>query len=197
MHPNPSKISDHIHAQADAVLARLQLSSLIEQLGELYFTGSYALNLMTWNDIDIQVVVKQELAPIDALMKIMNLFVHQKNLLKASIINFVEGYKPHWPRGVCLSAKIDFPDLGGVWKFDIWALQEEDLRKNRLLLEQLRSAMGESARNLILELKYELMQHSGRVPKMGSHWLYQAVLIHGLTERGALLNFLKEKGVEI
>ena len=52
------------------------------------------------------------------------------------------------------SAKVDFPDLGGIWKFDIWSLQEDDFRKNRLLLEQLQNALTEGARELILEIKH-------------------------------------------
>jgi len=191
------EIANQIHSQADAVLQRLKLSSLIEMLGELYFTGSYALNLMTWNDIDMQIMVKKELTPQKALMQIMDLFVNQKGLVKAQIINFNYDYKPHWPRGMCLSTQINFPDLGGIWKFDIWSLQEDDLRKNQLLLGQLQDRMSEGAKKLILEIKHELMQQSGRVPKMGSHWLYQGVLLHGLVEKKAILNFLKERGVEI
>lgn len=189
------EIAEQIHCQADAVLQRLQLPSLIDRLGKLYFTGSYALNLMTWNDIDMQIVVKKELTPSEALMQIMDLFVHQKSLIKAQIINFNNDYKPHWPKGMCFSAKIDFPDLGGIWKFDIWSLQEDDFRKNRLLLEQLQNALTESTRELILEIKHELMQKQGRVPKMGSHWLYQAILLQGLSEKRAILDFLHAKGV--
>ena len=87
--------------------------------------------------------------------------------------------------------------MGGIWKFDIWSLQEDDFRKNRLLLGQLQRAMSEDTRKLILEIKHELMQQSGRVPKMGSHWIYQAVLLHGLVEKKAIIDFLKEKGIEI
>ncbi len=195
--PSHLEISEQIRLQADAVLERLQLTSSINKVGKLYFTGSYALNLMTWNDIDMQVVVQKELAPSEALMQIMDLFVHQKNLIKAQIINFNNDYKPHWPKGMCLAAKIDFPDLGGIWKFDIWSLQDEDFRKNRQLLDQLQTALTESTRKLILEMKHLLMQKEGRVPKMGSYWLYQAILIQGLSEKQAILDFLDAKGVRI
>lgn len=189
--------ADVLQRQADAVLERLQLLSLVEEIGKLYFTGSYALQLMTWNDIDMQIALKDGLTSSTALMRLLDAFVHANHFVKAQIINFSGKYKPHWPRGYCLCLKMNFPDLGGVWKFDIWVLEQHDLEKNQALVQKLKNALTEDTRALILQMKNELMKQSGRVPKMGSHWLYQAILIQGLRDKTAILDFLKEKGVSV
>lgn len=187
--------ADALQLQADAVLNRLQLPSLVEEIGKLYFTGSYALKLMTWNDIDMQIALKDGLTPSTALMRLLDAFVHANHFVKAQIINFSGEYKPHWPRGYCLCLKMNFPDLGGIWKFDVWVLEKNDLEKNQALVQKLKNALTEETRILILQMKNELMKQSGRVPKMGSHWLYQAILIQDLREKTVILDFLKEKGV--
>ncbi|MCH9625485.1 MAG: hypothetical protein S4CHLAM123_06600 [Chlamydiales bacterium] len=189
--------ADALQLQADAILQRLQLHSLVEGMGKLHFTGSYALRLMTWNDIDMQIALKDGLAPSAALMCLLEAFVHQQHFVKAQIINFTDDYKPHWPRGYCLCLKMNFPDLGGVWKLDIWVLEQHDLEKNQGLVQKLKNALTEETRALILQMKNELMKQSGRVPKMGSHWLYQAILFQNLRDKISILDFLKEKGVSV
>jgi hypothetical protein len=50
---------------------------------------------------------------------------------------------------------------------------------------------------LVLRIKFELMQSSGRVPKKGSFWFYQTAFLHGMKEKGAILNFLRSKEVPL
>lgn len=191
------KLADNLKAQADSVLQRIKLALHIEKLGQLYFTGSYALNLMTWNDIDMQIALKEGMSPTNALLQLLGAFVHETYFVKAQVINFSEDYKPHWPRGYCLCLNLNLPELGGIWKFDIWTLEQKDSEKNQTLIHRLENSLTEETRVLILQIKHELMKASGKMPKMGSYWLYQAVLIKGLRDKSVILNFLLEKGVEL
>ena len=113
------------------------------------------------------------------------------------MIRFHGNYKPKMPRGIYLGIKIDCPDLGGIWKLDIWSLEQADFDKNRSLIETLQSKLDLRNRDLILELKHEMMAGSGRVPKMGSHFLYQAVLLEGISDKGAIYNYFANHGLSV
>lgn len=191
------EIAQSIRMNAKQVLESKKIDSTIRKMGELYYTGSYALDLMTWNDIDMQLVIREGLDPIESLGTIFSLLSKDPDFIEAQMIHFRGNYKPKKPRGVYLGIKMDCPDLGGLWKFDIWSLDKLDFEKNRSLIETLRSKLNPQKRNLILELKHELMAGSERVPEMGSHFLYQAILLDDLKERPAIYNYFATKGVNI
>ena len=137
------------------------------------------------------------LSPLEALVKIIEHFVHESEFVEGRIMRFTGDYKPQWPRGYCLCLKFNVPNLGWVWKHDLWVLSKEEVEHNRAFMEQLKNALTDRARERILEIKFELMQSTGRVPKKGSFWLYQAILLHGLSEKKAILDFLRSKEVPI
>ncbi len=190
-------LAENLHRQATDLVKDKKIFALLNELGQLYFTGSYALDLMTWKDIDMQLVLHEGIAPKNALMQALDIFVQQEGFNDARVLNCTGEYKPHWPRGYCLSSKCSFPDFGGLWKFDLWILEKPVVDRGQLLLEQLKSTMTDQTRKLILEIKHELMKESGRVPQMGSHWLYQAILVQGFSEKRAIYDFLREKGIPI
>lgn len=195
--PTQKEIANKIRSQAADLLRFKKIPSLLSEMGQLHFTGSYALDLMTWNDIDMQLVMREGLSPSEALVKIIGHFAHESEFIEGRIIHFTGDYKPQWPRGYCLCLKFNVPNLGGVWKLDLWVLLKEEVEHNRAFMEQLKNALTDHARERILEIKFELMQSTGRVPKKGSFWLYQAILLHGLSEKKAIMDFLRSKEVSI
>jgi hypothetical protein len=193
----PTALASKIRTNADHVLKALGLPQSISQFGKLYFTGSYHLDLMTWNDIDLQIVLKKDKAPMQSLLEILPLLATSENLLEGKIINFSNDYKPKMPRGVYLGLNVNFPELGGNWKVDLWALSEKDFHKNHELIQQLQERLTPKNREHILSLKHQLMKTTGRVPQMGSHFLYQAILIENLWEPKEIFAFMKKHGVPL
>lgn len=190
-------IAKSIRNNAKQILESKNIDSTIRKMGDLFYTGSYALDLMTWNDIDMQVVLKEDVNPIEALGSIFNLLAKDPDFIEAQMIHFRGNFKPKAPRGVYLGIKMDCPDLGGLWKLDIWSLAKLDFEKNRSLIETLSSKLDPHNRGLILELKHEMMAGSKRVPQMGSHFLYQAILLEGIREKEALYKYFANQGVFI
>ncbi len=190
-------IAKSIRSNAKQVLESKKIDSIIRGMGELFYTGSYALDLMTWNDIDMQVVCKEGINSIEALSSIFSLLSKDPGFIEAKMIHFHGNFKPKMPRGVYLGIKIDCPDLGGLWKLDIWSLAKSDFEKNRLLMETLASKLDLENRDLILEFKHEMMAGKQRVPQMGSHFLYQAVLLEGIREKEALYKYFATHGLSI
>jgi hypothetical protein len=128
-------IAKSIRSNAKQILESKKIVSTISEMGELFYTGSFALDLMTWNDIDIQVVLKEGINPMGALGSLLKLLSKDHDFIEAQLINFQGNYKPKMPRGIYLGIKMDCPNLGGLWKLDIWSLNQKDFEKNRSLIE--------------------------------------------------------------
>lgn len=186
-----------IRDNARAVIEQLDLENVASAFGELVYTGSYSLDLMTWNDIDMQLLLKEGIDAMPALIDILRQIASSPHFIRSTIIHCRGEVKPQMPRGVYLGCQLDFPNLGGKWKLDLWCLSSDDFDRNRLLLEKIRSELTPEKRQLILKMKNELQRKEGRVPQMGSHLLYEAVVFKGLTSREALLAYLRERGVAI
>ena len=191
------EIATSIFNNAKRILESKGIETAILKLGDLFYTGSYALDLMTWNDIDMQVVLKEGVNSIEALATIFQLIAKDPDFIEGRMIHFHGDYKQKMPRGIYLGVKLNCPKLGGLWKLDIWSLAQLDFEKNRLLLETLRSKLNAQNRELILKMKHELMAGSDRVPQMGSHFLYQAILFEGIQEKEALYKYLLKQGIEL
>lgn len=186
-----------IRTNAKRVLKSKKIDFILRNLAKLFYTGSYALDLMTWNDIDMQIVFEPHINPLEALSNLLTYLTKDPDFIEAQIIHFHGNFKPKMPRGVYLGVKIDCPNLGGIWKLDIWSLATTDFEKNRTLIKTLKSKLDPKTRNLILELKHEMMSGNDRVPQMGSHFLYQAILLNGIKDRKALYAYFANQGVTI
>ena len=186
-----------IRNNATKLLKSKNIETMIEIAGDLYYTGSYALDLMTWNDIDMQIVLKDGLDPTEVLCNLFNQLAKDQSFIEAQLINFQGDYKPKMPRGVYLGLKLNCKDLGGMWKLDIWCLSKPDFDKNRALIEILKSKLNDNNRDLILDFKHEMMSETGRVPQMGSHFLYQAILLEDKTDRESIYNYLEERKIVV
>jgi hypothetical protein len=57
--------SQHIKQAADKFLEHKQIAQILSRYGEVIFAGSYATNLMVWNDIDLQLKLPPKLDKIE------------------------------------------------------------------------------------------------------------------------------------
>lgn len=119
MKKNFQDIAQSLRNNAKKILESKNIECKIRQNGDLFYAGSYALDLMTWNDIDMQVVFKDNINPMDALGCVFTQIGKDPDFIEAQIIHFRGNYKPKMPRGIYLGIKMDCPDLGGLWKLDI------------------------------------------------------------------------------
>lgn len=193
----PLKKAQEIRKNAQDILQEKEIERRLKRIGELYFTGSYTLDLMTWNDIDMQIVLHERQHPIDVLGRFFTEISKDPDFIEAQIINFTGDYKPKMPRGVYLGLKLNCPKHGGLWKLDLWSLAQKDFEKNRLLLENLRARLTPELRKLLIEIKAEIMAGKERMPQMSSHLLYQAVLLEEITDRGSLKKYFEKNNLNL
>jgi hypothetical protein len=190
-------LATSIRNNGKSLLEQKNILAYLEKVGQLYFTGSFALDLMTWNDIDMQIILKEGLDPISVFLKFTEVLGQDPGFIECQMINFTGDYKPKMPRGVYLGIKLNSPEHGGIWKLDLWSLAQADFDKNRLLIERLAKEINEEDRSLILDLKTQLMKKNGRVPQMGSHFLYQAILIEKIKQPQKIFDYLVTHGVQL
>lgn len=187
------ELASSIRQNAKNVLELKNIEASLQTMGQLFYTGSYVLDLMTWNDIDMQLILNEGLNPIEALGNFFLTMTEDPDFIEAQLIHFKEDYKPKMPRGVYLGLKINCPSYGGIWKLDVWVLSKEDFEKNQELMNQWRSKLDASARKLILQFKHNMMDETGRMPQMGSYLLYQAVLMEGVRDPDSLRAYFDDK----
>ena len=181
-----------IRQNAKQVIKSLEIFKVFQKYGSLFFTGSYALDLMTWNDIDMQLVAKDGLHLKQAFSEIFSHFLNHDAFIKSKVIHFHGDFKPMMPRGLYLGLEVFFQELGGVWKLDLWVLQQKDFDKNRAFIKEIENLLTPKTRDLILEMKHEMMSGNYRVPQLGSYELYKA-LIKGYKSKKEVIQYLKEK----
>jgi hypothetical protein len=183
-----------IQENATRVIEELGLIDLCSEYGELLFTGSYSIDLMTWNDIDMQLVPHPGVDPKEALSKIFDALFKHDAFLKSKMIHFHRGFKPVMPRGLYLGLEFLIEDMGGLWKLDLWILERKDFDQNRDFMQEVSKLLTNPiTRHTVLELKKEMMKGESRIPSLGSYTLYQG-LLKGNRTKDQLIAYLEQKG---
>jgi hypothetical protein len=181
--------SHAIKQEADKFLAKKKITEILSKYGEVIFTGSYATDLMTWRDLDIQLLIADSLQSQDVFLAIIKDLLPDHELDKVTLMNSTPNKYQSLPLGLYLG--LDYKITGIKWKVDIWTLEEtylvKDLALKSLILEKLTPDLKE----LILKVKFTLMADSTRVPQGLSYNIYQAIFQYNLTKEEEVFDFLE------
>ena len=177
----PLNHSTRIKLDADTLLKNDGIEALLKRAGEVIYSGSYALNLMVWNDIDLYVVPKPNESPEQCAAQIAALLAVRDDVDLVKVEKNIWKRMPAVPTGIYVGVKIPKPGYKLEWKLDIWIVDEEERAKNKRLIADILCKLDEPKRRLILDAKLKLMGELGRTPSMSSVHVYQAVLEMGLT----------------
>src|SRR3989344_7925605 len=114
------KKQEDLQKEAHEVLAKLDLLNILPIYGKPEIVGSLATGLMTWRDIDIEVVKEiDEKKYWEVVKKIF----HTPDYKRTFVIDFRKSVNPNTPKGlhICIT-DYDFKKDGNLWKIDIWFL---------------------------------------------------------------------------
>jgi len=170
---------DELAAAAAEVRADLGLDVVLGALGQAHLTGSAALGLMVWPDLDMTVVC-------DAL-DVGALYVAAVPLARHPRVRQItfRNDSGHWltapdryPDGIYWT--IDYRDGRRIWNIDIWfvtdAERQPDLRHVRELAERLTP----ETRSAILDIKRAWCDRPEYRRTVTSFDIYTAVLDRGI-----------------
>jgi hypothetical protein len=160
--------SQKFKKQADALLKKTKLLSILKKYGKVEITGSYDLDLLLSGDVDIH-VLNPKITREKALKALIEL-IAKTNLKGYSFFDWVKFRKGIFPKGYYVGLKTE---INGVkWKIDIWFIIERVV-KQELLMNELKNKLDEKSRNLILASKEYKQKNNINI---SSTEIYRAVL---------------------
>lgn len=158
--------------QADYILYTCGLLEELNKLGKSHITGSYRMDMMAWNDLDID--VENENMTLDKLYLLSNFIMERfhPTWYEAKEELNKDG-KTVWFHG--FETIVD----GQLWNIDIWFFDKETISKALLLCDKIVLQAGQisNAKDNIVEIKKELIQRQlYAFDKYTSMDVYKAVL---------------------
>jgi len=162
--------------QADEFLYKFGLLNKLKEYGEPHIVGSYCMDMMAWNDLDIYILNE-------------NMSLELFHELSQYIIST---YKPFW-----YLAKQEADDngktvwfhgfettiTGEVWNFDLWFLGEEEILKAKNYYTGIneKTSKNPALKETIMSIKQELIKRNQyEYGQYTSIDVYKAVLEHGV-----------------
>lgn len=160
--------------EADKKLSETNIIESLKKHGEAYITGSYALNLMTRKELDINLVldnpsyeiVVEILNDVMKLLSPISLDYRNRTLPETKIR--IDG---HWLFVKCLDG----------WKFDIWVIGREEHRNQMEIFHKLENKLTKENRKIIMDIKQQSLQDIDIAKTYTGQSVYDAVLDNGIT----------------
>lgn len=163
--------------QANHILYDLGLLSELNKYGTSHLIGSIKMNLMAWNDLDID--VENEFMSLDKLYQVTNYILNNFNptWYEAKEEINEQGNKI-WFQG------FEFYLDNVLWNVDIWFLNKKTIEKTEKYCDDISEKIknNEYLRTAIVEIKKELINRKlYSFDKYTSVDVYDAVLNKGIT----------------
>lgn len=166
-----------IKENADKILYDLGLLNELKKYGTPHIVGSYSINAMAWNDLDIDVTND-------------NMSTSKLYQLTASIL---EKFSPIW-----YEAKQEINEkgekvwfhgfettiLGALWNVDIWFFNEKTIQEAESFADKIKKELerNDVKRNAVIQIKKDLIARGMySFEQYTSMDVYRAVLEHNIT----------------
>jgi len=174
---NLQAIDQLIHKEADELINNKGLHKILLEFGSPHYTGSYALRLMTWRDLDIYLEAENisEEKFFELGKKIASRFQPVKMSYRNERIAKTKGL-PHglyW--GIYLGNERE-----GAWKIDVWAMDKQECQQLLDYCNNLLTRISDPERLKILEIKSKCWKDPLYRKSYTSSDIYSAVLDKGI-----------------
>lgn len=157
------------------ILKEMKLMEYLANFGNPQIVGSLALGLMTWPDIDIELV--KEIRE-DEYWKMVKYIFQQSNLKGIFIMDYRSSLNPNTPKGLYIGVRY-YGKQKSPWKIDIWFLPKRDPNVENLN-EWIKNVLKDEHRLPILEIKHALSSHPKYTKEIFSVDIYRAVIERGI-----------------
>jgi hypothetical protein len=162
---------NRLKKKATGILKESGLLKLLNKFGEVSVIGSYAYDLMTWEDIDIHVQVKK--IDYESIYKIVKILFSKENTYKIALQDFRKSIFPNRPHGLYFKLiLLEKPKT--FWKIDIWFFSNED--KSIEFVDWVKSNITKEKREIILKIKNELGKRLTDSSEISGSQVVRAVL---------------------
>jgi hypothetical protein len=170
-------VDAELRAEADRLLES-GLRDVLDAFGETHVMGSYALELMTWRDLDIH-VVREDLdrgAFFELGRGLATLLTPHRMHYRDETVEQTPGLPPGLYWGIYLG-----DERKGAWKIDIWATTRSGFEPSQRFQDRIQQRLTPATRERILAIKSACWQHPHYRRDFSSNDIYEAVLDRGVT----------------
>ena len=186
----PVEIDAELRRGADELLDR-GVRSALAAYGSVHVVGSYALGLMGWRDLDVEVVRTEP--DREAFFRLGGELATLLRPLRMSYRDEIIGRSPGLPEGLYRGVHMG-AELGGAWKIDIWAVGAAHERSKREERENILARLTAASRDTILRIKADMWTHRDYRRTFSATDIYNAVLDEGVTDVDAFRAFMARQG---
>jgi hypothetical protein len=178
-----------LRAEADALLQGRRVLDILRRFGTPHVSGSYAMRLMTWRDLDIYLEMPR--CDTGAFLELGRELGEALAPRKLSFTDHLHFPATEGLPGLYWGLRTDDLSRGG-WKLDVWGVEPSVCAERLAYCESLMARMTADARRSILAIKHALCRLPEYRKSITSHQIYEAVLsgsARTIEEFCASLNF--------
>lgn len=170
--------------QANRILKDCGLLNELKNYGTPHIIGSYKMNLMAWNDLDID--VENDSMSLDKLYQLTNYILNSFNPIWYEAKEKIneQGNKV-WFHG------FEFYLDNELWNVDIWFLNKQEIEKVEKYCDDISEKIknNKQLRTAIMEIKRELIKRNlYSFDKFTSMDVYDAVINNGVMNVDNFIN---------
>lgn len=188
--PNYLQKAKALQTQANTILQDLDLIKLLAKYGNIEIVGSYALELMSWEDIDLLVIGKPS---YKNYLDVVNYLFARENVYSMNLQDFRKSIYPDRPKGIyCGISYLMKPDT--FWKIDIWFLLDSTSID---VVNEVKKKLNNDNRSIILNIKNEMRDKTEHGREVSGMDVYKAVLDEEITDLEGFREYLKKQGRDL
>lgn len=183
--------SKKLEEDANLLFGELGLEEYFKSHGNVELVGSVRYGLMSWEDLDIDLVTSG--TPNDELFwKISKYLLSLDNTKLLMLADNRKGDREvDRPKSMYLGMKYEFK--GSIWKVDIRLIKQSEVKPLPTWMQNL-SSVSDSKKRAILKLKDNLKGDSRYHKQISSVDVYDAVVNKNITSFDAFIDLVESKG---
>ena len=168
---------DHsLRTEADTLVDRHSVLELLHQYGVPHLSGSYAMRLMTWRDLDIYLAMTE--LKIDRFLELGQRLATALKPRKASYIDHLHFPSTEGVKGLYWGIHTGMPHEGG-WKIDLWGVTPDVAAERVAYCDRLQAKMTGKMREQVLTIKQVVCRHPRYRDTVTSQDVYDSVIMGG------------------
>jgi hypothetical protein len=187
---DPLVRSLELRQEADLILQRTGISSLLASYDRFVPTGSYFLDVMVYPDIDLYVskVTLEQARQLHDQLAVSPLVYE---------VTLKESDEPALPGGIYIKPRISYGAWGRPWKVDIWSIDDALIDEKMVDMLRFQAQMTPHLREQIVRYKISILTPKHRTPMYSGYFVYKAFIDEGITDFERVTEFLIANGIHM
>ena len=180
--------ASRLKREAAELLEGNGLLAIVRSGGPAAVIGSYALDLMTWRDIDIYVRLPDE-KDVGTFFRIGTAISNRFETIRASYSNMFLRTDQDFGSGLYWGVRLLHRDH--MWKLDLWGYGEREYAEKMSAFERLRRSVDGADRRAALRVKDAVCRWEQYRRGVCSVHIYEAVTRGGVTTEDGFRDWLR------